>query len=436
MVGSGILTNSGPILKVTGSFPTLMFLWTAGGLLALTGALSMSELASGITAVGGDYAYVHAAFGPAWAFLYGWSMVLVGFAAPIAVVAYTTASFLYPSFHHQGCDFGLSAAAFPQVIATGLIIAFTLAHCYGHRESAWVQAATTLFKIVVLLGFTLFGLRGGGDWTHLTAGAFSSVLSGKLTALASGLVLVTYAYTGWNGAVYLAGETRDPSRLVPRCLTFGCLAVIAMYLLVNLFYTYALSVPEIRAMSESEISRMAEIAVAKMLGERTARTFSFLTSLGVFASLSAFILTGPRIVFAMAHDGLCPAVFGKVHPRFQTPVLATLVQGLFALIFLWSGTFEQILNFASYGLTLLSTLVIAPIFILRRRPSFQPKFRVPGYPWTPLFFLLASLAILVGAACDEPVTAVLSIASMLIGLPIYALFRSRSKAAAATAQAQ
>lgn len=419
MIGSGILTNSGPIMKATGSYSSLLLLWTVGGFLALAGALTMGELASGITRAGGDYAYVYEAFGPACGFTYGWAMVLLGFAAPIAVVAFTTASFLQPILHSAGADGGLSPATLVPSLATFIILVLTLAHCFGQRGSSLVQASTTIFKLAVLLGFAVPGLLSasadlGGHWREATP-----LAAVRAPSLATGLILVMYAYTGWNGASYLGGETRDAERLVPRCLALGTLAVTGVYLLVNLFYVAALAPSAFASLGDTEISRLAPIAIGKVLGDRTAKVFSLLFSVEVFASLSAYILTGPRIVYAMAHDGLCPRVLGKLHARSRSPVLATLGQSAAALVFLWSGTFEQILEFTSYGLATISVLVVAPIFVLRRRPGFRPTFRVPGYPWTPLFFVVSSVVLIAGGAVDKPFLALASLASIGAGFPLY-----------------
>jgi len=423
MVGSGILTNSGPILKSTGSYPVLFALWAIGGVIALMGALTMGELASGLPRVGGDYIYVREAFGPAWGFTYGWSMVLLGFAAPIALVAYTTASYLYvPLSAWLNLSPGaLDERNFILLFATCLIVVFTIVHSLGHRHSSRIQSFTTIFKIGVLIALGLFlFVSARGEWSHLQSDPqFFRATWGNL---ASGLILVMYAYTGWNAAVYLAGEIRTPRRNLPLCLSIGCLGVTVLYLLLNVAYGYALSVPKVMLMSEVDTNRLAEVAASTLLGSQLSQLFSTLISLGVIASLSAYTLTGPRIVYAMAKDGLFPAPIARLNPRTGTPQLATFLQAGLALIFLWSGTFEQVLTFAGYGLSFVSIMVIAPIFFLRRRSTFHPEFRVPLYPWIPAFFILANVAMLVGAAMDTPGLAVASIGTVLAGFPLYKIF--------------
>ena len=414
MVGSGILTNSGPILKSTGSYPALFILWTLGGVIAAIGAMTLAELASGLPRSGGDYVFVREAFGPAIGFVYGWAMVLLGFAAPVALVSYTTVNFLLVP---------LGLANSPSAVyigATLLIITFTAAQCYSHRSSAWLQGATTLFKLAVLLLFAFGGFGGTGTLSHFSAG--TPLAAVKFSDYAMGLVLVLYAYTGWNAAAYLGGEIRDAVRTLPWCLLLGTAAVAALYLLVNLFYAFAVSVDDVKALTDSELNRLAEITVSRSLGNSTGALFSLLAGAGVLASLSAYLLTGPRIVYAMAHDRLFPSVAGKLGAS-GVPVPAVIFQGAFAIVFLWSGTFEQVLTFAGYGLTALGMLVVLPIYRLRGRPDFKPRFRVPGYPYTPAVFLILSSLTLVGGAMEAPGTAVLSLLSILVGFPLYFLSR-------------
>lgn len=427
MVGSGILTNSGPVLRSTGNYSTLFFLWTLGGLIALAGALTMGELASGLPRVGGDYVFVREAFGPAFGFVYGWAMFVVGFAAPIALVSFTASNYLYPAAKTFIGHFPLSESPriFSLILSSVLILFFTASHCLSHRHSSWVQSGTTLFNFLLLVGFACLGMvRGTGDFSHLREGtSFTSV---PFSSLASGLILVMYAYSGWNGAVYLAGEIRNPAKTLPRCLIFGCAAVTGLYLVVNFTYAYALSPEAVSKLSSEDANRLAEVAFEYLLGPTAAQVFSFLVSLGTLAALSAFILTGPRIAFAMAKDGLFPKA-ALYTSESGVPIVATLIQGSLALIFLWSGTFEEVLTYTSYGLAVIGAFVVAPIFVLRRRANFQPKFRIPFYPWPPVLFLAVTAWVLVGSAWENPRLSILSVGTILLGFPIYGVVRKAGR---------
>lgn len=419
MVGSGILTNSGPILRSSGSYTALLITWAVGGILALCGAYTMGEVASGMPRTGGDYTYVREAFGPAIGFVYGWAMVVIGFGAPIALVAYTFANYLFPSVSGL---VPLGEKPFILLVATFLIIVFTLSHCLGHKSSSSVQIFTTFFNFVLLGALPVLALFSPHtDSGHIAATKSFTTVS--LSDYGSHLILVLYAYTGWNAATYISGEIRDPQKNLPRTLGFGCLAAMGLYLAINWAYAAAIS-PELMArLSENEFGRLAEVTVSQLYGPAVARLFSLLVSLGILAALSAYILTGPRIVYAMAQDGLFPGFAAKIHSKSQVPVVAILVQGMLSLLFLWTGTFEQILGVAGYGLAVVGVLAVAPIFVLRRRPDFKPPFRVPLYPFTPALFLLVSLASLVVSFVQQPGISALSIASILAGFPLYFILK-------------
>jgi APA family basic amino acid/polyamine antiporter len=426
MVGAGILTNSGPILKMTGSYTALLLLWGVGGLFAMTGALTLAELGSAIPRAGGDYVFVREAFGKPCGFVYGWSMVLLGFSAPTALIAFTAASYLHPiwnawSLHH---GFHISEEWFITGLAAFLIVLFTTLHCLGQHTSARVQIATTSFNFLVLAGFATVGatMGDGHGANFLASRPFFQI---PFPSLATGFVLVMYAYTGWNAAVYLAGEIRDPQRLIPKCLAAGCLAVALLYVAMNVTYGLGVSVADVAGMSDIDANRLGEVAITRLLGGRAGRWFSILVSVGIVASLSAYILTGPRIIFAMAEDKLFPPLGKKVSARTGTPVVATVLQSAAALGFLFSGTFDEIMTFTSYGLAVLGALVVMPIFVLRRRPAseYSPRYRVPLYPWTTILFLVVTAAVLIASARDTPGTALLSVASILAGFPLYFIFK-------------
>lgn len=427
MVGSGILTNSGPILRETGSYAALGLLWVLGGVLALAGALTLGELSSGIPGAGGDYHFVKEAFGPVWGFVYGWGMGVIGFSAPIALVSYTTAVYLYPIIDPL-LGGSVPENVFTMVISTGLIVGFSVTHCLGHLSSSSVQVLTTLFNFTLLLALPIGALLSPqGTTTHLTMG--KTLASVPTPSWGGYLILVLYAYTGWNAATFLSGEMRNPRRNLPLSLTLGCLAVTLLYLAVNFAYACALT-PEIMGkLSETEWQRLAQVSVTYLFGERLAQIFSFLVSLGVLAALSAYILTGPRIFYAMAKDGLFLEVAGRLHQKTHVPVGAILMQGACALLFLWTGTFEQILNIAGYGLAVIGVLVVSTIFVIRRRPEFNPAFRTPLYPLPPVIFLLVSFWSLGVSFYDQPKTSAISLLCMLSGVPIYFFFRkARSEA--------
>ncbi|MGL5096094.1 MAG: APC family permease, partial [Planctomycetia bacterium] len=443
MVGSGVLITSGTMIRDLQNHQVILALWALGGILALAGAVTLAELSTALPRAGGEYVFVRVAFGPAWGFVYGASTLLLGFATPVALVAYTAVSYAtapvdpsaYLSLMRLAGLAGSEAVPaeellrFRQLFDYGLaslvIVFFTWTHCLGQKESAGVQAATTIFKAATLALLPLLGLTfGAGDWSHFTGGAPIAEQSLSLAAVA--LVSVSYSYIGWNGAVYLAGEIDDPPRNLPRTLIGGTLLVTLLYVAMNAAYAFALAPTDLVGKADKEVEAVAALAVDRLFGPRLSAYFSVLVGLGVLATVSAFILTGPRVAYAMARDGLFPEFFGRLHAERQTPVAATIAQGVVALVLLWSGKASDLLNFAGVGLSLISSVSLVAVFWMRRRPDYQPTYRMPFYPLPPIVFTVLTLA-MVGLTLKDPkavVTSLASIASIAAGFPLYYVLRA------------
>jgi APA family basic amino acid/polyamine antiporter len=277
-----------------------------------------------------------------------------------------------------------------------------------------------MVKIILLVGLGVGGVAfGRGDWGHLSAGHWPT--ASEWPALATGLIYVSYAYSGWNGAAYLAGEIRDPARLLPRTLLWGTLSVVALYLVVNLAYVFALDPAEMtgRQFDDPAVEKVAETAVANLFGRRVANLFGVLIGLSLVASASAYVLTGPRVTFAMAHDGFFPAFAGRLHPRRNVPVWATLAQSGVSIAFVWVGSFEQLLGYVSVGLAAVSGLVVASVFPLSRQ-RVPGAFRMPWYPLPPLLYLGLIAWTVTQQVIDEGkrTPALLSLATILVGVPV------------------
>lgn len=418
MVGAGILTTSGYTLLATGNPAALIALWAVGGLLALCGVLTISELATTLPKAGSDYVFVREAFGRDAGAVAGWATFILGFAAPTAVGARATAAYITQPLVNLSGDFTQEMATNSQpIIATLLVLGIMVIHTLGHRESAWFQVSATLLKLVVLVGLVLFGLTiGSGSWSHWDASHLPPRT--QWPALAIGLLYVSYAYSGWNGAAYVAGEVQEPERLLPRAMISGCLAVTVLYLLVNVVYVYALD--PTRMAEHEDVERVAVLASASLFGLTAANVIAGLLGFGLIASVSAYMLAGPRIVYAMAEDRAFPKIVGGLHPTRLTPMKAIVLQGLVAIIVIWSGTFREILDYTSIGLAAVSGLVIASIFPIRRRVDLPPAYRMPFYPLPPLIFLLV-VAGTIGINLVSEGTrfaTILSLLTLLAGVPI------------------
>lgn len=424
MIGVGVLTTSGYIIKDTGSGTAMLALWLVGGLLSLCGALTIAELAAAMPLAGGEYVYIREAYGPAWAFLYGWVSLVIGFSAPAAIVAHAAARYLvepWPAGNHA------TTAAVTQGLAALFIVGFTAAHLCGQVFSSRVQNLSTLLKLLILLALAIGGLAScRGRFSNLAPDLPASGM--PWDALGISLVYVMYSYSGWNAATYLAGEVKDPSRVLPRASLLGCGAVAGLYLLLNVVYLYALPAGEVSAMSYSQVEPIAALAAGRLFGRWIAAPLSVAIGLGLLASLSAYILTGPRVYYAMACDGLFPAAAARLNSKTGALTAATLAQTAFTLLLLFSGTFKNILTYTGVGLSVSSFFVVLAIFVLRvRRPAMTRPFRTPAYPLVPLLFLACVVWMIVFAFVNQPLWSAISIGAILGGIPVYYLWQAAAR---------
>lgn len=422
IVGTGILTTSGYSLLATHSGWLLLGLWLVGGALALCGALTVAELAAALPHAGGEYVYMREAYGPLVGFLYGWVSLLIGFAAPTALAAHAAARYLLEGVLPGGA----AEAGTPTLVLAGIIVVgFTAVHAAGTHLSSRTQNATTLLKIAVLVALAVGGLLvGRGTLANLQPDVPSQVPWGPM---AISLIYVMFSYTGWNAATYLAGEVREPARTLPIATIGGLAGVIALYLLLNVTYLYAIAPAEVPDLSPGEVEAIAATAARRLLGPWVARPLAVAIGLGLLATVSAYVLTGPRIYYAMARDGLFPRFAAQLDSRSGSPAAAVVLQGALTLALLTAGTFQSILTYAGVGLSVSSLFVIISVFVLRiRRPDLPRPFRTPLYPLVPLVYLAVSAWMIVYAVQEQPLPSAVSLASIAAGVPAYVLWRSLS----------
>ena len=416
MVGTGILVSPGYMMASLKNYPVIFGLWALGGLLALCGALCVAELAASLPRAGGEYVYLREAYGPMPAFLSGWTSFFVGFSAPLAVAGYVAAEYLLTSLGLAQAGSGGSIKA----VAAIIIIAITLPNLAGHRQSAWTQNLTTalkfgLFAVLVLVAF----LFGRGQLSNIGQGR--PIGSIKLGDAATQLFYVMFAYSGWNAAGYLAGEVKSPGRTLPRSLLLGTGMVTVLYLALNGVFAYA--VP-LSAVTFDNATQVPTLAVANLFGARASSVSSVLLGCTFLATVSAFIITGPRVYYAMAKDGLFPAVAGRLGSTGGIPVYAMIAQSACAIFILFAmKNFRDLYQYASVGLSIFAMLFIGAVYVLRwRRPEMERPFRMPGYPIVPAIFMAVVLFMTVFAFMQWPKPSVFSLGSILLGIPVYYLW--------------
>jgi len=424
MVGTGILVSPGYMMASLNNYFAIFGLWILGGLLALCGALCVAELAAALPRAGGEYVYLREAYGPMPAFLSGWTSFVLGFSAPLAVASYIAALYLLTPF---GLD--KETGHLVQIAAAVIIVAITLPNLIGHRQSAWTQNLTTILKLGLFVALVVLAfLFGEGRLANFAGGQV--IREVKVGTAATQLFYVMFAYTGWNAASYIAGEVKNPGRILPRSLLLGTGLVIILYLALNLVFAYAVPLAEVGDLDDPKM--LPQLAVENLFGARASSIFSVAVGLAFLATVSAFIITGPRVYYAMARNGLFPSIAGRISSKGQVPIYAMIVQSLFAIIILFVTNFQNLYKYASVGLSIFAMLFIAAVYVLRwRRPDMERPFRVPGYPVVPAIFMAVILFMTVFAFMQWRKPSVYSLGSILAGIPVYyvwSLVRRRGKA--------
>ena len=413
MVGTGILVSPGFMMASLQNYPLIFGLWVLGGLLALCGALCVAELAAALPRAGGEYVYLREAYGPMPAFLSGWTSFFLGFSAPLAVASYIAAEYLLTPFE-------LGTGYRTRFLATAIIVAVTAPNLIGHRHSAWTQNLTTLIKVGLFVGLVVLAmLFRGGQLSHIVEGQPMSEVG--LATAATQLFFVMFAYSGWNAASYLAGEVRNPGKVLPRSLLLGAGSVVLLYLAVNLVFAYAVPLENVGfADGKVHPTQVPQLAVENLFGARASNVFSALLGLTFLATVSAFIITGPRVYYAMARDGLFPSIAGRTSPRAGVPTYAMVLQSVCAVVILFVMDFQDLYQYAAVGLSLFALLFIGAVYVLRwRRPEMERPFRVPGYPVVPAIFMAVTLFMAVFAFQQWRTPSLLSVGSILLGVPVY-----------------
>jgi APA family basic amino acid/polyamine antiporter len=425
MVGTGVLMTSGYTVASIGSNQCMLLLWVIGGVTAICGALTLAELSTAMPRTGGDYVFLHEAYGPLAAFLTGWASFLMGFSGPSAAAAFGSAKYVLAPLQMEGSQ----ALLYQRLLASLAIVGFAALHVSGRRQTAHVQGWITGLKVAVL-GLLIVGGLAVGWPNYANLQDPKPIDSGLATSMMFSLVYIYYAYTGWNGVSYMAGEVRDPQRTLPRAILIGTGLVTLIYLAINVVYGLALSAADVQAIVAGtdgkpdfdRVAPIAEIATRRLFGTQWSNPLSVAIGLMMLSSLSVYMLLGPRVIYAMAKAGQFPAVAARLSSRAETPAIATLFQIAAALTLLWTGSFEWILVYASVGLSSFSILAMSSIFVLRiKRPDMPRPFRTPGYPVTPIIYLVLTLALLGAAFKSKPDVSTISLASMLAGIPVYYL---------------
>lgn len=407
-IGSGIFRVPNELAAILGSPLAMLGLWVVGGLVTLAGALAIAELAAALPRSGGIFAYIHEAFGPFWAFLYGWAELAVIRAAAVGGIASVFASYF-------GQFVSLSQAEERYVAAAAILLIAGLNYL-GIGYAAVLMNLTTLLKYGALVGLTLLAFTGGsGNPANLTLVAPGSTVT--ISLLLTALIKVMWTYDGWSNLSFVGGEVKDPGRNLPRGLILGTGAIVAVYLLVNTAYLYLLPVTEMAASTRVAADAATRIP---LFGSAGVAIIAGVVMVSCFGSVNGSIMTGPRIFFAMADQHLIFPALARVSPRFQTPSVAIWLTAALGVAYVLQNSFAELADRFVLGSWPFYALAVGAVFRLRvRQPGLVRPYRTWGYPAVPVLFLLGALMMVGNALIANWQDNAVTFGIILAGVPVY-----------------
>jgi amino acid transporter len=423
-IGSGIFRTPATVAARVEDVTLFFGVWIVGGVVALCGALTYAELAASYPRSGGIYVFIREAFGPLPAFLFGWAELLVIRPGAFGAISITASAY---TLRLIGIDpaapvAGLSLHA-EQLLAAGYVAVVAAVNYRGIHRGALLQNLSTAFKVAALLALIVLGfLLGGG--VSAAGGAAAPVRVG-LSPVLLALVSILWAYDGWADLAFVGGEVRDPQRNLPRALLIGTVVVVVLYLGANLVYLHLIPIGR---MKDAEL--VAADSAQLLFGAAGVAAVSAAVAVSTFGTLNGSMMTSPRIFYALAEDGLFPAVIARVDPTTGAPGAAILLTAVLGMVFVLVRTFTQLADQFVIGIWPFYALAVAAIYVLRRRrPDLVRPYRTWGYPVVPGVFLVASLFLLGNYFVSQPLASALDIGILLAGIPVFALWR-RTHAAA------
>jgi APA family basic amino acid/polyamine antiporter len=414
MIGTGVFTSLGYQLPGISDFAAIIALWTIGGIVALFGAFAYSELGAAMPRSGGEYNFLSEIYHPAVGFLSGWVSVTIGFAAPIAAASWALGKYfatVIPGFS-------------PQMVGAIVIILVTVVQSINYAIGGGFQTVATALKVILIIVFIIFGLLCACN-THIsiqpTAETYKNVFS---MPFAISLVYVSFAYSGWNASSYIAGEVDNPRRNIPLSILVGTLLVTLLYIMINYVFLRTAPVEEMKGVNE-----VAFISAKYIFGDNGAKLISLLISILLVSTISSMVIVGPRVIQMIGEDYSIFKFLSKKNGS-GIPVIAIVSQSVIALILLFTSSFEMIITYISFTLSIFTTLTVLGVFILRfTRPNMERPYHTWGYPVTPAIFLILNCWFMYFVIKGKPQAVAIGLSVLAVGLVVYfvAKFLSKNK---------
>ena len=404
MIGTGVFGSLGFQLLGIHDYASIIILWSLGGVIALCGAFAYSELGAALPRSGGEYNFLSEIFHPGIGFLSGWVSAVIGFSAPIAMAAALLGG--YFSNVIPGYD--------ARIIGAAVIVFITIVQSIDYRVGGGFQSVATGLKIVLILVFVACGFLLVHPQPISFVPSHATTVSVFSAAFASSLVFVNFAYSGWNASSYIAGEIKDPTRNIPLSIITGTAIVTLLYVLLNYVFLYVAPAAEMAGVPE-----VAFIPAKYIFGENGGKVISLIISMLLISTISSMIIAGPRVLQRMGEDF---SVFRVISHRNKhgIPVTAIWFQSIIALVILFTSSFETILGYTTFVLSVFATLTVLGVMVLRyRQPKLSRPYKTFGYPFTPLFFIAANIWFMYFWATSHPVPSLIGVGVVAVGGLVY-----------------
>jgi APA family basic amino acid/polyamine antiporter len=424
MIGTGIFTTTGFMIGDLGNPRIVLAVWAVGAFFALCGALSYSELGINFPSSGGEYVYLTRAYGPQWGFMSGWISFFAGFSAPVAAAALAFSDYLgyfYPVLKQASATMLIGSGVFSlrvggaQLVASGLIAVFTVINFFGVRRVAGVQNVLTGTKLLVIAVFVIAGFTlGRGSWQHLSETAARTSPNPLPVAFVISILWVMVGYSGWNAATYVGEEIKHPEKTLPLSLALGTGVVMVVYLSLNLLFIYA-TPPE---QMKNEVA-VGSLAAMNLFGAQVGGIFAALMATSLISTVNAMVTIGPRVYYAMAHNGAFFRAAGEVHPRWRTPVNSILMQGVCSIVMTLTP-FPSLIVYIGFSLTFFTVIAVGSIFVFRRHAGWHRLKALNFlYPLIPGAYILIGIATIVWGVIWAPSPSIAALATIAVGAGVY-----------------